>query len=675
VANRPHGPWLFGAFPDLVLGCGLGYGLVFLIFSIGGAPLRVAQPLFVVPLLSVLLSGPHYGATLLRVYERREDRRAYALFSVWATLLIIGLFTLSIYNGVVASLFFTVFITWSPWHYTGQNYGLSLMFLRRGGTTVTPLAKRLLYTSFVCSFLITFLVIHTLPEASSFNPNPIDYESKIVGRPLGIPHGASEIVLAGVTFTYVVCLIGSFGLLAKSGSWRALAPAASIVVTQALWFSLPFSFLFWGVKSGLDPLDSGVPAQYAFWAAIGHAVQYQFVTTYYARASANWRGYRVYLGKCLAAGAAVWTLPAIVFAPDLFGEREFTNGLGALVAAAVNIHHFILDGAIWKLRNSRIADILIRSNRQESTGSPETTRRWPARALWAACGTAAVIRIGMVELEHFEFPVSLRYADLSRSESILDVLAWFGRDDSHRRVVLADAFSARGDSEGAEAQFHRSLALQPSVAAWTGVALRRSERDDWQGVADAYQASRSLWTDSPSPQLSELAMRSYYRTQQPDRARAVLDDVASGGGARGRDYAAMGGIARDASDFPTAIEAYREALRLDPDRYSASNNLAWILATASEPSLRDPTEAIALAKRAVEGVDPPDPNYLDTLATAYAAGGRFADAIATASRALELANEQGNEPFARAARESLDRYRRAARSSPTPDEADSNPGP
>jgi tetratricopeptide (TPR) repeat protein len=672
VANRPHAsPWLFGPLPDLFLGCGLGYVLVFLIFSIGGAPLRLAQPEFFLPLMAVLASGPHYGATLLRVYERREDRRAYALFSVWATLLVIGLFALSIYDGVIASLFYTVFITWSPWHYTGQNYGMSLMFLRRGGTEVTPLAKRLLHASFVCSFLITFFVIHTLPEASSFNPNPHDYGSQIVGRPLGISHGVSEVVLAGVTIAYVVCLIGAFGLLARNGSWRALGPMASIVVTQALWFSLPFSTLFWGVKTGLDPLDSGLPAQYVIWAAIGHSLQYLFVTTYYARASTRWRGYRVYLGKCLAAGAMVWTLPAVVFAPDLFGEREFANGLGVLVAAAVNIHHFILDGAIWRLRNSRIADILIRSNREGSSPAVVSIRRWPARALWATCGAAAVIRIGMVEMEHFEFPASLRSADLSRAEAVLDVLAWFGRDDSRRRMVLGTALSRSGDVEAAEAQLDRSLALQPSIAGWTVLARQRAERGDWEGVADAYQDSRSL-SRSATANLSELAMRAYYKTRQPDRARAVLEDAASRRGTRARDYAVLGGVARDASDIPVAIEAYREALRLDSHRHSAANNLAWILATASEPSLRDPTESIALAKRALEAAGRPDPNYLHTLATAYAADGRLADAIATASRALELANERGEDAAARAALEILERYREAGR--PAVDEAGMSPG-
>ena len=36
----------------------------------------------------------------------------------------------------------TLYLTWSPWHYTGQNYGLAVMFLRRSGVEVDARTKR-----------------------------------------------------------------------------------------------------------------------------------------------------------------------------------------------------------------------------------------------------------------------------------------------------------------------------------------------------------------------------------------------------------------------------------------------------------------------------------------------------------------------------------------------------
>ena len=67
------------------------------------------------------------------------------------------------------------------------------------------------------------------------------------------------------------------------------------------------------------------------------------------------------------------------------------------------------------------------------------------------------------------------------------------------------------------------------------------------------------------------------------------------------------------------------------------NELAWLLATGSDPAVRDPAEAVRLADRAVRLSGGRDPNLLDTQAAAQAAAGRFERAIETARRARELA--------------------------------------
>jgi len=58
-------PWLFGPVPDLLLGCGLLYWVLFGASLVAGTELRTVQAHYVFPALILLLSGPHYGATLL----------------------------------------------------------------------------------------------------------------------------------------------------------------------------------------------------------------------------------------------------------------------------------------------------------------------------------------------------------------------------------------------------------------------------------------------------------------------------------------------------------------------------------------------------------------------------------------------------------------------------------
>ncbi len=56
---------------------------------------------------------------------------------------------------------FTLYICWSPWHYTGQNYGLMMMFARRAGLSPTENERQALHLSFVASFLMLMLSFQT----------------------------------------------------------------------------------------------------------------------------------------------------------------------------------------------------------------------------------------------------------------------------------------------------------------------------------------------------------------------------------------------------------------------------------------------------------------------------------------------------------------------------------
>ena len=95
-----------------------------------------------------------------------------------------------------------------------------------------------------------------------------------------------------------------------------------------------------------------------------------------------------------------------------------------------------------------------------------------------------------------------------------------------------------------------------------------------------------------------------------------------------------------------AVAAFRKALQMKTDWVEPMNNLAWILAVYKDNKKRDPLEAVRLAERACELTDNSRPDFLDTLAVAYAATGRFPDAVDTGERAVNLAQSSGNERLA-----------------------------
>jgi tetratricopeptide (TPR) repeat protein len=91
-----------------------------------------------------------------------------------------------------------------------------------------------------------------------------------------------------------------------------------------------------------------------------------------------------------------------------------------------------------------------------------------------------------------------------------------------------------------------------------------------------------------------------------------------------------------------SIEQYRQVLRLKPEWATAASSLAWILATDKNASYRNGEEAVRWALVACRGDGRNNPEYLDTLAAAYAEAGDFEQAVQTAERSLKMAQAKGD---------------------------------
>jgi tetratricopeptide (TPR) repeat protein len=107
------------------------------------------------------------------------------------------------------------------------------------------------------------------------------------------------------------------------------------------------------------------------------------------------------------------------------------------------------------------------------------------------------------------------------------------------------------------------------------------------------------------------------------------------------------GLALQSRDrFAEAVAQLQKVLELDPKHIPAQNNLAWLLATCPDNSLRDGKRAVEVAQQAVQLSGGKSPEILDTLAAAYAEAGRFPEAVETARRASDLSTAQNNQPLA-----------------------------
>jgi tetratricopeptide (TPR) repeat protein len=656
--------WLFGPAADLVLGCGLGYAVLFAAQTLAGDAMRAWMPFALLPLLTLLISGPHYGATLLRVTQRPEDRRKYGAFTLVVTLVLGLAFFLGLRSALLGSWILTVYLTWSPWHYTGQNYGIALMFLGRRGIPITLTIKRLVYASFVASYVLLFFSFHGFSQVGDYAPATYDGSIYHFVR-LGIPAKVSAVVLPLAGLVYLASVVSAGVLLLRRARLSDLLPTFLLIALQALWFTAPVVARLLGVLQGVEPL-SLEHASYAFmWIAVGHAVQYLWITTFFARESGLARAHTAFLARALVVGSAVWVVPVVLFAPEVLGRLPNDMGLGVMTASIVNLHHFILDGAIWKLRDSRIARVLMRpavEDGSESSAAARVLPRWATVAAWSAGVLALTWGLGS-RVATFAFRKAVGHQDL---EAAVRDLRHMGRllvSGPADHLQVASLALGRGDLSLAREYAERGLALYPTADGW----LQRAQIDalggDWSAVAQATEAAHRL--APANVEALSLAGEAYTRLGEVERAverleRAVLVDPGHAASHRrlgsvrlllgdlegAREHLAradelgdhgalanLGEVLRLQGDQRGAVETLRRSAALE-ELPQTLRRLAWILATTADDTLRDPPEALRLAQRLNEASHFEHPGHLETLAAAQAASGDLAAAVRWQGEAL-----------------------------------------
>jgi hypothetical protein len=181
---------------------------------------------------------------------------------------------------------------------------------------------------------------------------------------------------------------------------------------------------------------------------------------------------------------------------------------------------------------------------------------------------------------------------------------------------------------------------------WLKEAAKQGDLGAQVRLAWLYDTGGGL---APEP---EEALRWYLRAARRDEPTAQLN--------LGLLYQRGRGTERDLASAAYWLE--RAAEQGDDD---ASRALAWLLATADDPRLRDAPRALALVEEAAPSRS--DASFLETLAAALAANGRFEDAVAVQEQAITVLADSGGaqaaDPQGRARgaelRARLERYRAA----------------
>jgi Flp pilus assembly protein TadD len=212
-------------------------------------------------------------------------------------------------------------------------------------------------------------------------------------------------------------------------------------------------------------------------------------------------------------------------------------------------------------------------------------------------------------------------------------------NDSVAFINLGSILEQKGQLDAAVANYRKALVVKPDDAeihARLGGALRQ------QGILDQAMAHLQLaldmkFEDAKVHRELGLALHQKGRIAEAiphyQRALEIKPDFAEA-------HNDLGVALLQSGQTAEAIRQFKETLALIPNNVETLDNLAWVLATASPPSLRNGSEAVEFAERAAKLTGDKDPSVLNTKSAAYAAAGRYEEAVATAQQALRLAESR-----------------------------------
>jgi Tfp pilus assembly protein PilF len=427
-------------------------------------------------LLAIVFNYPHFMATIYRAYHTRADFEKYKFVTLHVTLLIVLTGIVMHASPRLFPWVFTLYICWSPWHYSGQNYGLLMMFVRRSGAEITATEKRWLRGAFVASYL---MLLASFETGGSTDPLILS---------LGLP--AKFTLPIRLAFGGAFLLFTFLGLkrLIRARGARSLVAPLTLAFTQFLWFVLP-TLLELNSASQVPQTrySSGI-------LAVLHSAQYIWITSYYQRREARATGQQTwrmatYFVTLIAGGIALF-IPGPWLVSYLF-HYDFTTSF-LIFMSLVNIHHFILDGALWKLRDSRVSSLLVDrgSNASPVSGNSASAplrNRNPQRSLAWRILAAPAFRISLAALFFLWGGLDQLHFSLGTDEGNLSALlraAKINPYDSAVQARIARAESQSGQRDEAVAALTRAVEINPSSIGLQQACARAMIED--RRYADAY---------------------------------------------------------------------------------------------------------------------------------------------------------------------------------------------
>jgi hypothetical protein len=315
------------AFDLAVIGGGLSFALVawLLVYGTRGPSLATMW------VLALMINSAHFAASTVRLYTKPGAVREMPFVTLALPLVMVALATLGlVFPAGFGRHLVALYFTWSPYHYAAQAFGLALIYCYRSGVTVTPGGKRLLRLACLVPFAYAFLDARGA-GIEWFVP------ASVLAQPWAL---TARVALLGVLRLASYALPAALVVAGGFGRGPAIPViSAAIMLANAVWWTT------------LRYLDAFV------WATIFHGLQYLAVVIIFhvrersagSGAGSGWRAAAAFYAVCVVSGYLLFQVwpHAYTLAGFSFAESFL------VIVAIINIHHFVVDAFIWRLRRDR----------------------------------------------------------------------------------------------------------------------------------------------------------------------------------------------------------------------------------------------------------------------------------------------------------------------------------
>ncbi len=339
TVGAPQGRWLWNKWADIFLIGGALY-FVFALFAIPTAFLVKGFGAAMVAFFlhaSLMVNQPHYAVTYhLAFKERARNPRVYKwLLGSLAVMVPITIVSVH-WVDVLLSPVTRIYLTWSAWHYSAQHFGISAMYSARNKRPLQDREKLPLQIAFVGIALFMMMSLNLIDPASAGAFGGTGAKALNAKASYGWAYPLGLFVVAVSMIAAVVAHVR-----VKQRTGKGLDGMVWLLLgVNFFWFVVPNVLVGANNLWGHPEIALWFPYALPFF----HCIQYLGVTSHRTRSLGDVRpvyllivlmaiGYVVFEGYAYGVG----------FAGGIDADRSFS-----LVMALVNIHHFWLDGMMWK---------------------------------------------------------------------------------------------------------------------------------------------------------------------------------------------------------------------------------------------------------------------------------------------------------------------------------------